>query len=110
MIEGRPFLYQAKGGTVYHVAKEGVEVIRSWRSNEEIVAFVDGDERDFEPEEILLRTTVQLIVAVSPKGTFRKWTEQMGHGSFVTEIAVKLWSQKELLLTGLVLASLSTLD
>ena len=102
MIEGLPFLFQANGRTVYHIAKEGVEVIQSWLPDGPILAFVNGDERDFKPNNILRDDSVQLIVASSPKGTYLTWTKQLGPGSFVTPIAIKLWSQKELLLTGLV--------
>jgi len=63
MIEGRPFLYQAIGGTVYHVAENGVEAVQSWSSQEIIVAFVDGDEGDYKPDEILLRRSVDLNVS-----------------------------------------------
>jgi hypothetical protein len=47
IIEGRPFLYQAIGGTVYHIAKKGVEEVQSWSSKETTVAFVDDDKRDY---------------------------------------------------------------
>jgi hypothetical protein len=112
MIEGRPFLFQADRETVYHVAEDGVEVteVVSWSSDKPIVALVDGDGMDFEPSGILRHRLVQLIVASSPKGTNPTWVKQLCPGSFVTPIAVKLWSPKELLLTGLVLAFLSTLD
>ena len=43
MMEGRPFLYEAKNRTVYRVNEEGVQAIRSRSSDEKIVAFVDGD-------------------------------------------------------------------
>src|SRR6266567_8066446 len=105
MIEGRPFLYQAIGGSVYHVSEKGVEAVQSWSPKETIVAFVDGDKRDYEPNEILLRRrSVQLIVASSLNGTNQKWIKQAGHGSSVTKLAVNLWSYEELLLTGLVLS------
>jgi hypothetical protein len=106
MIEGRPFLFQDVAGTVYHVAENGVEMVRSWSSNNPIVAFVDGDKANFEPKEMLYRRSVQLVVASSPKGAYLKWTSQTGHASSVTRIATKLWSEKELLLTGLVLTLL----
>jgi hypothetical protein len=110
MIEGRPFLYQGVRGAVYHVAEKGVKVVESWSSEETTVAFVDGDNADYGPDEILLRRSVQLIVVSPPKGAYQKWIKQTGHASFVTKLAVKLWSREELLLTGLVLALLSTLN
>jgi hypothetical protein len=110
MIEGRPFLYQSMRQTVYHVAKEGVEVVQSWSSQEPIVAFVDGDKGDHEPEGTLVRHSVQLVVASSPKGAFGKWIKQLGHGSLITRLAIKLWSRKELFLTGLILVLFSTLS
>ncbi len=111
MIEGHPFLYQAIGGTVYHVAEKGVEAIWSWSSEEATVAFIDGDKDHYEPKDFLIRRSVQLIVASPPEGTYQKWTKQTGHFSTIIPLAVKLWSYKEVLLTGLVLALLfSTLD
>ena len=111
MLEGRPFLYQAMGGTVYHVAENGVEVVRSWPSQESITAFIDGDKGDFEPKGFLFDNFVQLIVTSPPEGAYQKWTRQTGHRSLIFKFAVKLWSLNELLLTGLVLALLpSTFD
>jgi|HubBroStandDraft_5_1064220.scaffolds.fasta_scaffold556139_1 hypothetical protein len=107
MIEGHPFLYQARGGTVFHVGKEGVKVIKSWSSDEKIAALIDGDEISSAPKYILHRPFVQLIVATSPKGTLPTWSKQLGSGSHVTQLAVKLWSYEELLLTGLVLLSIA---
>ena len=110
MIEGHPFLFQDKRGTVYPVAEKGVEVVQSWSSEETIVAFVDDDTGDYEPDDILIHHTVQLIVAASPQGAFKKWTNQTGHASVVTRLAIKPWSREEFLMTGFVLVSLSTLD
>jgi hypothetical protein len=70
------------------------------------VALVDGDEKNFEPNDILIHDSVQLIVASFPKRENLKWIEQSGQGSSVTQLVVKLWAQEELFLTGLVLASL----
>ena len=107
MIEGRPFLYQAKNGIVYHVNENGVEVIRSWSSTEETVAFVDGY-KDNKPGYMLIRESVQLILASSPRGASAKWVKQMG---CVDVLTTKLWSPRELFLTGFVLVLLlSTLD
>ena len=108
MIEGRPFLFQSGTGTVYHVAKKGVEEVQSWSSKETIAAFVDGD-NGIAPQPMIRQRSVQLIVA-SLKGTQSSWAKQLGPGSYVKEIAIKLWSRDELFLTGLVLASLSILD
>ena len=110
MIDGLPFLYQPSKGTVIHVAKEGVEVVKSWSADGTIMAFVDGDERDYEPDYILRRRSVQLIVASSPKGTNLKWIKQLGLGASVIQLVVDLWSQEELLITGLVPSTTSTLD
>jgi hypothetical protein len=105
MIEGRPFLYQAREGAVYHVDKS-VEVVQSWSSGHEIVAFIDGDKGDYEPKAFLLRPSVQLIIASSPKGANSKWTKKMGGEWYILKLVIKLWSLNELLLTGLVLALL----
>jgi hypothetical protein len=106
MIEGSPFLYQSVDGTVYHVAEEGIQAVELWSSQEEIVAFVDGD-KSYDPKEILVDHSVQLIVASSPKGAHAKWIKQIGPGSSVTALVVKLWSDKELFLTGLALLSIA---
>jgi len=110
MIEGRPFLFQAIQGTVYRVAGEGVEVVRSWSSEETIVAFVDAD-KDYGPNHILrFDGSVQLIVASPPNGLPPRWTKQVPPTAAITQLVVKLWSYEELLLTGLVSPSLSSLD
>ena len=111
MIEGRPFLYQAIGGAVYHVDKNGVEAVWSWSSGDATVAFIDGDKEHYEPKDFLIRRSVQLIVASPPEGAFNKWINQTGQGSSVFKLAVKLWSLNELLLNGLILSLLpSTFD
>jgi hypothetical protein len=110
MIEGRPFLFQSFKETVYHVTQAGVEIVSSLSKQGNITAFIDGDKGKCEPEEFLRRPSVQLIVAASPKGASQKWNKQLGNRSFISKFAVKLWSREELLLTGLVLALLSTLN
>jgi hypothetical protein len=108
MIEGRPFLYQALDGTVYHVNENGVQAIDSWSSVEEIVAFVDADDDSYRPNLMLLNVNVQIILATSPRGANQKWIKQAGH---VKRIATKLWSARELFITGFVPGLLlSTLD
>jgi hypothetical protein len=102
MIEGRPFLFQPNRGIVYHVTKDGVDVVRSRPPDEAIVAFVDGDRKDFEPQNFLIHHSIQLIVASSPKVSSEKWIKQAG--DTMTQLTIKLWSKKELLLTGSVLA------
>ena len=110
MIDGHQFLYQPVNGTVYHVSEEGVDVVKSWSTKETIVAFVDGDEEDYKPDEFLRRRSVQLIIASSPKGSNMKWIKQLGPYSSFTRLVVNLWSQEELLITGLVLGLLSKPD
>ena len=100
MIEGHPFLFQPRNGIVYHVTEHGVKMVSSWSSNEGIVAFVNGDKMNFEPDEIIRHPSVKLIIASSPKGTVSNWAKQLGPGAHVTEIAIQLWSPKELFLTG----------
>ena len=109
MIEGRPFLFQAIQGTVYHVTEKGVEVVWSWPSKETIVAFVDADEYP-KPQRFLFRDSVQIIMASSPKGTNPGWTKQAVLGNSITQLVTELWLYKELLLTELVIALLSSLD
>ena len=100
MIEGCPFLYQASDGTVYHVSENGVEAIQVWLSDEVIVAFVDGDEKNNDPKHMLRRDTVQIILATSPRGADRGWMKQVGG---VTTFVTELWSPRELFLAGSVL-------
>jgi hypothetical protein len=112
MIEGHPFLFQSTKQAVYHVTEDGVKEVGSdydgsWDSKEPIVALIDGDKGDFKPNEMLLRPSVQLVVASSPKVAHQKWIEQIGHASSITQLAIKLWSRKELFLTGLVLLSIA---
>jgi len=100
MIEGRSFLYQAQNKTVYHVNEEGVKVITSWPQNEDIVAFVDGDEAGYEPDHMLREDGVQIILASSPKGATARWIQQTtGH---IEIIVTNLWSLQELFVTGFV--------
>jgi hypothetical protein len=105
MIEGDPFLYQPRDGTVYYVNENGVEVIQTWSSMDEIVAFVDGDKFDHQPNYMLQCSNVQIVLTTSPKGTdpTENWIKDIG---CVTILATKLWSRHELLLTGFVLALL----
>jgi hypothetical protein len=110
MIEGRPFLFQSFKGTVYHVTQAGVEIVSSMSTQGNITAFIDGDKGGCEPEEFLRYPSVQLIVAASPKGANLNWNKQLGDGGAIQTFAFKLWSREELLLTGLVLALLSTLN
>jgi len=94
---------------VYHVAEKGVEVVQSWPSKETIVAFVDAD-KYHEPQLSLFRDSVQIIMASPPKGTNADWTKQADLGNSITQLVTELWSYKELLLTELVIALLSSLD
>ncbi len=116
LIEGCPFLYQTKGGTVYHVAQNGVEAVRDWpleNPKTHIMAFVDGDKGDCEPKEFLFYPSVQIIVATSPRGVNQKWVWQAesDYETIFAKLATDLWSPQELFLTGLVLAFLlSSLD
>jgi hypothetical protein len=112
MIDGRSFLFQARGGAVYHVGKTGVVVAQSssWSSHETIVALVDGDEENSAPNQILRHRSVQVVVASSPKVENERWIKQLGSGSNVSIFLMELWTAQELFLTGLVLALLSTLN
>ena len=113
LIEGRPFLYQTKDRIVYYVTGKGVEAIpSSWRPETYIVAFVDADEGDSRPHDILRsRPFGQIIVASSPEGVHHKWLKQAGLNICINKIATSLWLPCELFLTGLVLIFLlPTLD
>ena len=109
MIDGRQFLYQDTNRIVYHVARKGVESIYQWPPTERIMAFIDGDGRDAAPRDFLYHPSVQIIVAVSPQGANGKWIKQVPVGMItVTQLAIKLWSPRELFLTGLVLLLLTS--
>ncbi len=112
LIAGRPFLYQTRGRTLYHVAESGVEAIQSWSSDTPIVAFVDGDRGDCEPQDFLfVHPEVKIIVASPPEGANQKWLDQTGDNVDFTTLATGLWSLQELFLIGSVLPfHLSTLD
>ena len=105
LIEGHPFLYQTKDKAVYHVTQEGVEVIwPSWNSKTHIVAFVDADEMDSTPHDIIMSSPlVQIIAVTTLRGAYHKWLKQMGLNIRFNKIATSLWSPCELFLTGLVL-------
>ena len=103
MIEGRPFLFQATQKTVYHVAKEGVAVVRSWSSEEPIVALVDADKKNYELKTMLTDRSVQLIMASSPRGPDESWIKQAAPRVGITKLVIDPWSYKELFLTGSVL-------
>ena len=105
MIQGRPFLYQASNGAVYSVNENGVQAIRSWESHdsEGIVAFVDGNNDNYDPNHMLRISTVQIILASSPRGANRRWIKRAG---VVLKLVTELWSPRELFLTGFVLGLL----
>ena len=108
MIDGCPFLYQAKNGTVYHVHENGVQVIESWLPAEEIVALVDGDKKDYEPDDMLTCPGVQIVLVSSPKDGNQAWMKDPDR---VTVLVTELWSARELFLTGFILRLLlSALD
>jgi hypothetical protein len=98
MIEGRSFLYQDFGGTVYHISENGVQVIQTWPAHK-IVAFVDGDRDRFEPNPILFSAFVQIILATYPQGANRKWRDQTA-GS--RAIVISPWSRQEFFIAGFV--------
>ena len=73
LIKRCPFLYQTKDGAVYYAAEKGVEAVQSWSSKEPIMAFFDNDNDDkSQPKGFLLHSAVQIIVATSPRGAYRK--------------------------------------
>ena len=119
MIEGRPFLYQDIEGTLYYVDEEGFQVVlpnanQPWSSKGPIMAFIDGDNATYKPDDIVLDDPlVQIIVASSPKGASQdqRWIKQLSSRRDLTTLVTKLWSRKEILVTGSVLAFLlSMLD
>ena len=108
LLEGRPFHYQTIDGIVCHVTQKGVDAIpSSWSPETPIVAFVDADSGESEPNDVLEYSLVQIIVASSPKGAYQKWMKQASTELIITKLAMSLWSPSELYLTGLVLAFFS---
>jgi len=109
MIEGRPFLYQGREGTVYYINEEGVQTNSTWPSSINIMAFVDADKSGAEPRSILWQNNVRVILASSPKGTQTSWVKQKRPD--IKIIATELWSEIELFMAGFVLGLfLSMLD
>ena len=120
MIEGRPFLYQAVKGALYYVDEKGFNAvrpksinadrpkyIRPWSSKGPIAAFIDGDSTTYEPHLMALNDhSVQIIVASSLKGasSAQTWIKQLRSRRDLIRLTCKLWSPKELFVTGLVLA------
>ena len=109
MLEGRPFLYQDREQTIYHLNEDGVRAIGSPPSDRNIVAFVDGDKHASEPHTMLWQNNVRVILAASPKGTQTAWVKEK-QGS-IKIIATTPWSNRELFIAGFVLGLvLSMLD
>lgn len=109
MIEDTPFLFQSKQGTVYYVGEDGIKVVKLWSSSERIPAFADGDESNYSPNDMLRRSSVQLIVASSPRGANQRWIKLIqARRPWLTrhKLITKLWSKGELLLAGLVFLAL----
>jgi hypothetical protein len=100
MIQGCPFLYQAPDGVVYSVNEDGIQAIQYWESDEGIVAFVDGNKDNYDPDYMLRISTVQIILASSPRGANRGWIKRAGA---IKKLATELWSPGELFITGCVL-------
>ena len=89
-------------------------MIWTWSSTEEFVAFVDGDKEDSEPDDMLIKERVQIIMASPPRDASERWIKQIRRVKILaTSIPSKLWSPRELflLVAGLFLGLLlSTLD
>ena len=102
-------MYQASDRTVDRVSDNGVKVIQSWSSKEEILAFVDSDEENCDPKHMLRKHTVQITLASFPKVANRGWIKQVGRVNIV--LAIEPWSPREPFLAGFVLRFLRpTLD
>lgn len=101
MIEGLPFLYQTIQGDIFHVA-DSLTLIKSWSSEEHIVAFVDTDTDYYTPKDILIDPVIQIVLTSSPRGSRQRWLKQ--YPKLVRMYVTDLWSPKELFLTGLVVS------
>ena len=104
MIDGKPFLYQSLGGTVYHVSDIVTTITSLPSGSEEIVAYVDADEKKFEPQMFLRHERVKIIAASSPSGTHQPWLTQMGNTGFPLTFATALWTDRELFVAGFVIS------
>ncbi|KIL62166.1 hypothetical protein M378DRAFT_166004 [Amanita muscaria Koide BX008] len=101
MLDGIPFLYQSIDGIVYHVYRDGVETIESWKSSKSIVAFVDADGNKNTPQWFIQRKCVQFILASSPTGASPRWFKQIA--DFMVEQILELWTPCEFYVTGIFL-------
>jgi hypothetical protein len=99
-------VYQTKDRYVYHVSPNGVELIDSWVRRTPIVAFIDAENANSEPRGFLLNHHVKIILASSPRGAHQKWLDQIGDATVFEMLGTRLWSPRELFLTGLVLSFL----
>ena len=68
-----------------------------------IVAYVDTDEKKFEPQNFIRHRSVKIIAASSPKGMDQPWMKQMGNAGLPITFASALWTDTELFVTGFVL-------
>ena len=103
MIDGSPFLYQTLRGTVYHIS-DTITPITSLPPGSKFVAYVDADEKKFEPQSFLRHPLVKIIAASSPRGTEQPWMKQMGNAGFPITFASALWTDSELFMTGFVIS------
>ena len=103
MISGCPFLHQTLAGNVYHISDVITQITPSSSlETTNIVAFVDADTKSYEPQSILNKPHIQIILASSPKGTKQSWLKQY-QGS-VLKYAMALWSPIEFFITGFVVS------
>lgn len=78
MLEGVPFLYQTIQGDIFHVA-DSITLIKSWSSEEPIVAFIDADTASHVPKDILIDHSNSLnIITQGLESTMDKAVRQIG--------------------------------
>lgn len=103
IVSGIGCLFRTIGGSVYHVA-ESITVVDEW-SGGPIIAFCDLDGKSEPPRFLTESKKIQIIAASSPGGAGEKWLDTVGDSPYIRKLISTLWSQQELILTGLFLNS-----
>ena len=100
MIKQRSFIYQTFDGNVYKVSDTCELINESWSPTAPITAFIDADSQTFKLQPFLDDQHVQLILAMSPKGTLSPNFKQPANDGEMMSYVAALWSPSELYLTG----------
>jgi hypothetical protein len=104
MINGEPFLYQSLRGTVYHVSDTITKITSLPSGSGDIVAYVDADEKKFEPQMFIRHPRSRLLRPHHQGAQHQPWLKQMGNVRFPLTFATALWTDSELFVTGFVIS------